>query len=139
MSTQPKPERATNGSKIGKYTKYQREKRKISLTGFAKNIGVDPSFLQRLEQGVYQGISIDVIEKLARGFEMRIEDFLRKCKISSYQRSLPTLEFYLREMYQLPPEAVADCMNYLAFLQHKYRQEIRDLKKQHTTYWKKQA
>lgn len=129
----------TNGEKIGKYTKYQRTKRGMSLNQFARTIDVDPSFLQRLETGFYQGISLDMLQKLALGFEMQIEEFLRKCRLSSYPQKLPTLKFFLRERYQFPEAAIDDCQSYIGFLQSRYKKQIASLKKKHKAYWEKQT
>lgn len=127
----------TNGEKIGQYVHYQRSKRKLSLNQFAKNIKVDPSFLQRLEVGKYQGVGLNVLEKIAKGFDMSLEDLLRKSRITSYQHQLPKIEFYLREMYQFPDGAINECRSFISFLQNQYKKEIGLLKKQHDGYWKK--
>jgi len=121
--------------KVGKYTKYQREKRGFSLNEFAKKIGVTTSFLLRLERGNYQNVSYDVLKKLAIGFEMSIEDFLYKCKLIESSSTLPPLEYYLKEMYQFPEDAINDIKLLIMLLKEKYKKEIKQLKGKHKEYW----
>ena len=67
------------GEKIGKYIKYKRTQKKVSLNEFAKQADITPSFLLRLENGAYQSLKIDFIMKLAAGLQISLEEFLRKC------------------------------------------------------------
>lgn len=123
--------------KVGKYTKYQREKRGFSLNQFAKRIGITTSFLLRLERGNYQSVSFDVIEKIAKGFDSSIEDFLHKCQITSPQPSLPDIEYFLKEKYQFPKEAISDVKMLISLLKLKYKKPIKELKAKHKEYWEK--
>ena len=123
--------------KIGKYTKYQREKRGYSLNQFAKRIGITTSFLLRLERGNYQSVSFDVIEKIARGFDTSIEDFLYKCQITQASSSLPDIEYFLKEKYQFPKEAISDVKLLISLLKVKYKKSIKELKEKHKVYWEK--
>lgn len=139
MSTQRKSQKElplSNGEKIGKYTKYQREKRGQSLRTFALHCDLTPSFLSRLEQGSYQGVSIDVIEKLSKGFSMEIVELLRKCKVASYRKRIWSLEYYLKEKYQLPRKAIRECESFIEFLCEKYSKDIKVLQSKHEEYWK---
>src|SRR3989338_2373305 len=91
------------GTKIGRYIRYQREKRSWPLREYAEKAGVTPSFLSRLETGNYKSLSLEILKKLADGFTIPLYEFLHKCQIVQADRiSLPDLEFYLREKYQLP-------------------------------------
>lgn len=124
------------GTKIGKYVNYQRMKRELSLNELGKQTGMATSFLLRLERGVYQNVKFDVIEKLAEGFDMTIEDFLIKCGIIEESHKLPPLEYYLKEQYQLPPEAISDTKLFIELLKMKYKKEIQHMKTLHKSYWK---
>ncbi len=124
------------GTKIGKYVNYQRMKRELSLNELGKQTGMATSFLLRLERGVYQNVKFDVIEKLAEGFDMTIEDFLTKCGIIEESHKLPPLEYYLKEQYQLPPEAISDTKLFIELLKMKYKKEIQHMKTLHKSYWK---
>src|SRR5260221_13934073 len=117
--------------KIGTYTKYQRQKRELSLNEFAKLANITPSFLMRLENGVYQNIKFDVIEKIASGFQMTAEDFLRKCQVITSSEELPPLEYYLKELYQFPEEAIQDVKLFFSFVEEKYKEDIAEMKKAH--------
>jgi transcriptional regulator with XRE-family HTH domain len=125
------------GLKIGHYTNYQRLKRGLSLNEFSRIIGVNPSFLMRLEKGVYQSVSIHIIEKIANGFEMSLDDLLHKCQVTpSAKDKLPDIEYYLKEKYQLPAAAIDDAKLFISFLKKKYKSQINEMKKAHEDYWK---
>lgn len=132
-----KIEKTSVGYKIGKYIKYQREKRALSLSELAHSLGFAPSFLMRLEKGIYQTVKFDVIEKISRGLNMEVEDFLRKCEIIPLSFKYPPLEFYLKEMFQLPIEAIADVKMFIDFIKIKYKEEIKKQEQAHKAYWKK--
>ncbi len=125
------------GEKIGKYTKYQREKQGFSLNEYAKKIGVTTSFLLRLEKGTYKNVSLKIIEKLAQGFDMPITDFLLKCRIVSASETLPPIEYYLKEMYQFLNEAIEDVKLFVSVLKIKFKKQIQELEAKHKEYWKK--
>lgn len=123
--------------KIGRYLKYQREKRELSLAEFAKLLDLDPSFLHRVEKGYYQSVSFDVAEKIALGLHMSLEDFLGKCGITPAKCVLPTLEYFCKEVYQFPDSAIHDLKLFIGFLQQKHKDDIAHMKKKHDAYWKK--
>ena len=127
--------------KIAKYIKYQREKRDWSLSDFASRSDLTPSFLSRLEQGDYNTVKYDVIQKLAAGFSLSVRVFLWKCELIEREEhlELPDFEFYLKEKFQLPSEAIEDMNLFLELIHKKYRKEIEEMKKAHEEYWKEKA
>ncbi|MFZ5438049.1 MAG: helix-turn-helix domain-containing protein [Patescibacteria group bacterium] len=126
----------TAGEKIGKYVKYQREKRNWSLQDLAEKTSLTPSYLSRLETGTYTSPTYVAIESLAHGFGIPVYTFLNKCEIVDEIRiDLPDLDFYLREKFQLPDEALDDIHLFLDFIFKKYDQDIEALKKKHHSYW----
>ncbi len=127
-----------SATKIGKYVKYQREKRGLSLNEFADQVGITPSFLYRLESGTYKSVKFSIIEQLAQAFEMPVISFLQKCDLAEDSGEfLPDFSFYLREKYQLPTDGVEDMKLFLQFVEKKYQQQIDILRKKHNEYWKK--
>src|SRR6266571_917985 len=108
--------------KIGKYIKYQRSKRKLSLNAFADTLELDPSFLMHLENGDYNTLKLDMVEKIASGLHMTMGDFLWKCQIlNDRDRTyIPELDFYLREKFQFPDDAIEDVKLYLKLIKEKY-------------------
>lgn len=123
--------------KIGRYVKYQREKRGLSLAEFAKLLELDASFLHRLEKGYYQSVSFDVAEKIATGLSMSLEDLFSKCGIMPSRCALPTLEYFCKERYQFPDSAIQDLHLFVQFLQEKYKEDIAFMKRKHEAYWSK--
>lgn len=127
----------TAGKKIGTYVRYQREKRQLSLRAYATITDLTPSYLSRLESGEYHNVTFSVIEKLAKGFQMPVPEFMKKCQITEEHHSpLPDIDFYLREKYQLPTAAVEDMSMFFRFIKEKYHTDIDDLQKKHRKYWK---
>lgn len=128
------------GARVGRYVKYQRRKRRWSLQNLARKTSLTPSFLTRLESGKYKDISFGAMEQLANGFDVPFVVFLKKCGIAEDAFvSLPDFEFYLREKFQMPTEAVEDMKLFLEFMMKKYRKEIACLKTKHIQYWKSKA
>lgn len=127
----------TTAQKIGRYVQYQRIKMGYSLQDFAKCTDLTPSFLMRLERGEYDTVKFDVIEKLCGGLKIHLPDFLAKCELMSNMNYLPTLEFFLKEKYQFPKEAISEVTEYLLFIEQKYQKDIEKMKKLHKEYWKK--
>lgn len=125
-------------AKIGTYLKYQREKRSLSLGDFAKLTSLDPSFIHRVERGYYNGLSFDAVEKIATGLNMSLEDLLAKCNITPSRFTLPTIEYYFKEQFQFPDEAIKDVKLFISFLEKKYKKDIRKMKEKHQQYWEKQ-
>lgn len=130
-------EQITVGAKIGKYLKYQREKRQLSITEFAKRAEITPSFLLRLEKGSYHDIGFDAVEKLAKGLQMDLGDLLDKCKITSGVGKLPSVEFYLKEKFQFPQDGIQEVRSFIEYIKMKYKKQIKLLKTGHEDYWDK--
>lgn len=123
--------------KIGKYTKYQREQKGYSLNEFARMSDFTPAFLLKLERGDYNSVKFDVIEKISHALQMSIEDFLIKCEIIQRRKTVYSLDYYFKELYQFPQEAINDLKLFIHLLQLKYKKEIREQKEAHKKYWDK--
>lgn len=112
---------------------------RLSLNKLAKLTGLTPSFILRLEQGHYQSLRLDVIEKIANGLNMDLEMFLRKCDILPVKQfDMPKLEFYLKEAFQYPPSAVEEIKQFMEFIEHKHSDEISRMREMHVEYWGKE-
>jgi len=61
--------------KLGKFIRYKREKLKYSLNVFAVTNGIEPAALSRAET-LKQGIKVDMLERIAKGFDMTPAEFL---------------------------------------------------------------
>ncbi len=134
------PKKTSSAAQVGKYVYYQRSKRGFSLQHLANLTSLTPSFLLRLEQGEYQTIKLDAVEKLAAGFHMSVVEFLQKCLLGKeYSKEMPSCEHYFKEKYSLPPEAVDELVQYLEFIEKKYQKEISELKTAHERYWSSEA
>lgn len=128
----------STSQQIAKYIKYQRKKRQLSITQLAKKADVSPSYISKLEQGQYQSTTFDVLQNLAHALEMRTADFLRKCGLISEERSLPTLEYLLKEEYRFSTKAIVEIVGFIDFIKYKYKTKIQKEEKLHQHYWEKQ-
>lgn len=123
--------------KIGRYLLYQRQKRDWTITDFAQKTGLTASFIFRLEQGEYKTIKLDALEKIADGLDMTMTDFINKCQLDDESsRTLPTIEFALKERFHFPQQAIEEIMLFIEFLAERYQKEITSQKQQSAKYWR---
>ena len=61
--------------RIGEYIRSERIKQNIGLNNFAFNCGIEPAILSRIENNK-QGIKLDVLIKIANGFNKTAGEFL---------------------------------------------------------------
>ncbi len=127
----------TTGMKVGRYLKYQRKKQALSLQEFAQMCSLSPSYLFKLEQGKFASVSFDMLKKISDGLKIPIVSLLRKCELISEEDSLSSLDFFLKEKYQFPEQAILGVKIVIEVLQKQYANEIKNFQKAHKKYWKK--
>lgn len=69
---------------LGKYIKQKRESLKISLNKFAILADIDPAILSRIEN-LKQNIKLNILEKIAKTFNMTPADFLKEFENSNFK------------------------------------------------------
>lgn len=62
-------------SELGTFIKNKRQQKGLSLNKFAMEAEIDPAILCRIEN-LRQGIKLDVLEKIALAFDLKISEFL---------------------------------------------------------------
>ena len=62
-------------SDLGKFIKTKRQHKGLSLNKFVMEAEIDPAILCRIEN-LKQGIKLDVLEKIALTFDMKVSEFL---------------------------------------------------------------
>lgn len=62
-------------SDLGKFIKTKRQHKGLSLNKFAMEAEIDPAILCRIEN-LKHGIKLDVLEKIALTFDMKVSEFL---------------------------------------------------------------
>ena len=62
-------------SDLWKFIKTKRQHKGLSLNKFAMEAEIDPAILCRIEI-LKQGIKLDVLEKIALTFDMKVSEFL---------------------------------------------------------------
>jgi transcriptional regulator with XRE-family HTH domain len=107
-------------STLGSLLKQKREAAGLTLTRMAAELGITRQYLSRLEQGVYAHPSPTLLLRLAKRFDLRLEDLyaVSGCLLPT---DLPNFGPYLRAKYPNWPEPViAELADFRDFLQQRY-------------------
>jgi transcriptional regulator with XRE-family HTH domain len=80
---------------------------------------VDPTWLSRLEQGVYANPDLRSVARVAKAYEIDVEELYVVAGLSS-GRGLPGFAPYLRAKYELPADAVAQLEAHFELLNAKH-------------------
>lgn len=62
-------------SELGTFIKNKRQQKGLSLNKFAMEAEIDPAILCRIEN-LRQGIKLEILEKIALAFDLKISEFL---------------------------------------------------------------
>jgi len=68
---------------LGTYIKQKRSELDISLNQFAFSNDIDPAILSRIEN-LKQGVKINILEKIARGFDKTPAEFLAEFEKANF-------------------------------------------------------
>jgi transcriptional regulator with XRE-family HTH domain len=93
MNTNETPE----PTEFGTYLRSLRKERKMTKADVERAVGVDRSFLFRLESGKAKTGSIETLTKLAQAYGLAQGDLLRMAGITLNSEGLPGLRPYLRQ------------------------------------------
>ncbi len=111
----------SSNSKLGVTVKAAREAKELSIRGLASTMGITPSYIHKLEAGVFGSISPEKIQALARALDLDPQDLFT---VAGYQvpDGLPSFEPYLRTRYgdDLPEEAIQHMSEYFEYERAKY-------------------
>lgn len=108
---------------IAKQVKAMREKSGLTQTELAKAANVSVAYISRLESGGYQSLTLDVCQKLAKGLELSLKDFLSDIGLLEDDKTPNTsliLQNALRsDGFGLTVSEVKDVIQYVEFIRHK--------------------
>jgi transcriptional regulator with XRE-family HTH domain len=117
---------AANGYRaLGDHIHRLRAERGLGLREAARAAGVDPTWLSRLEQGVYVSPDPRSIVKVARGLGVDVEELYVVAGLSD-GHGLPGFAPYLRAKYDLPDEAVRQLESHFELLNDKHQRKGAD-------------
>ena len=68
---------------LGTYIKQKRSELDISLNQFAFSNDIDPAILSRIEN-LKQGVKVNILEKIARGFDKTPAEFLAEFEKANF-------------------------------------------------------
>jgi transcriptional regulator with XRE-family HTH domain len=105
---------------MGEHIRRLRATQGLGLRETARKAGVDPTWLSRLEQGVYVSPDPRSIGKVARALDVDVEELYVVAGLATGQ-GLPGFAPYLRAKYDLPAEAVAQLEAHFQLLNEKYQ------------------
>lgn len=97
-------------TKLGKYLKRLREEQSLSIRRVAKQCGIAPSYLAKVEDGdTFKTIGVHTLVKLSKFYGIPACAILQEAGfIKNHNDDLPALAPYLRSKYQLSPQAIRD-------------------------------
>src|SRR5215472_15997696 len=103
---------------LGHIIRKTRRERGLGLRPLAETAGLDWSYIGRLEKGEIGTPDPVKLQKLARAFEVEVEDFYA---LAGYlvPEGLPGLAPYLRAKFDLPEDASGDVERYGARLKRR--------------------
>jgi len=108
-------------TKLAVTVRTARETKGLSIRGLASRMGITPSYIHKLESGVFGSISPEKIQALAGVLELDPQDLFT---VAGYQvpKGLPSFEPYLRTRYgdDLPEEAIQHMSEYFEYERAKY-------------------
>lgn len=112
-------------TKLGKYLRELRQEQGLSIRAVAKNCGVAPSYLAKIEAGkTFKTIGVETLVKLSKFYGIPTSAMLKEAGfIDSHDDSLPELAQYLRAKFQLSPQAIRDMTMAKEIVDKKYERE----------------
>ena len=112
----------SKAKELGQFIQRQREAKGLSIRGLARETGLPPATVYRIEQGEFEQPAPEKLQRLARALEADVEDLYA---LAGYMmpEGLPDFAPYLRAKFALPDRAVNELDAYFRLLQEKYGDE----------------
>ena len=105
---------------LGGLLRSRREAASLSLTQMAKKLGISHTYLGRLERGEYKHPAPDILSRIAKCLNLRLEDLYALAGIT-LPADLPEFAPYLRAKHpDWPSLVITELDDYCDFLKHKY-------------------
>ena len=105
---------------VGKLIQEDREQAGLSLNQYAAAVGVSRTYLSRLEQGIHEHPSPDVLVRIAEGRGLKLADLFLASGYAT-TTDVPSVPSCVRSRHgDWPDKAFAEFTNFYEYLQHKY-------------------
>lgn len=110
-------------ARMGEYIRRLRLDLDMSLRRAAQLSHISPAHLCKIEQGtIFKSIGIDILLRLARTYNIPLSAILENAGfITEHADSLPAFSQYLRQKYNLSPQAIRDLETTKEVVLKKYR------------------
>jgi len=109
--------------RLGKYLRELRKEQGLSIRNVAKNCGMSPSHLAKIEIGnTSKTIGVGTLVKFSKFYGIPVSAILKETGfIDSYESDLPELAPYLRAKFQFCPQAIRDMEMAKEIVDKKYK------------------
>lgn len=110
-------------AQLGKYLRRLRLDLDMSLRRAAQLSHISPAHLCKIEQGtVFKSVGIDILLRLARTYTIPLSAILEETGfVEEHTDTLPSFPQYLRQKYNLSPQAIRDLETTKEVVLKKYR------------------
>ncbi|MDP3726403.1 MAG: helix-turn-helix transcriptional regulator [bacterium] len=97
-------------ARLGKYLERLRIDLDMSLQRSARFSRISPAHLWKIENGtIFKSIGIDILSRLSRTYNIPLCSILAEAGFTAERvDTLPKFSQYLRQKYNLPPQAIRD-------------------------------
>lgn len=115
--------REVKHKELGEYLRHHRQRLGYSLRQAAKLVGIDFTYLGKLEQGLYRHPNPEHLQALARVLEVDPEELLT---VAAYEGrdDVPSVTPYLRAKHpELPEAALTQIAEYVEFMAARHGEE----------------
>ena len=109
--------------KLGTYLARLREEADLSIRDVARECGISPSYLSKIETGnSFSTLSIRTSLKLSKFYNIPIGALLKEAGlVDSNEYELPDFPQYLQTKYHLSPQAIRDMLMAKEIVDKKYQ------------------
>ena len=110
-------------ARLGEYLRKLREDLDMSIRRAAELAHISPAHLCKIEQGtIFKSVGVDVLLRLAQTYNIPLSAILEEAGLLKQNTSkLPEFPQYLREKYNLSPQAIRDLETTREVVFKKYR------------------
>lgn len=125
----PRPKKYTSYeiTRLGKYLGQLRKEQGLSIRHVASECDIAPSYLSKIESGkAFKTIGLGTLVKLSKFYDIPVSAMLKEAgfiEAHEHEDYLPELAQYLRNKYQLSPQAIRDMEMAKAIVDKKYRRK----------------
>lgn len=94
---------------LGQHLRSLRNDMGMSIHEVAKNTGLSPSFVSKIETNKFQSVTVHALLSISEAYHVPLQVLLERAGfVETNADGLPDLSFYLKAKYHAPHEATQD-------------------------------